>query len=61
VRGLATTASLHLSRLASLLLPAPSFVPAPLRPGRIFRIEAPAPLERLLASLWHRGPPVLAA
>jgi hypothetical protein len=61
VRGLATTASLHLSCLASLLLPAPSFVPAPLRPGRIFRIEAPAPLERLLASLWHRGPPVLAA
>jgi hypothetical protein len=60
-RGLATTAALQLSRLVSLLLPAHSFVRAPLRPGRIFRIEAPAPLERLLASLWHRGPPALAA
>lgn len=60
VRGLLAAAVLRSSRLVALLLPAPTFVPRAVRVGRVHRIDAPAALEVLRASLWHRGPPLFA-
>jgi hypothetical protein len=59
VRGALGTALLRLGRFAALL-PAPIFVARPVRLGSVRRVDAPAVLELLLASLWHRGPPALA-
>jgi hypothetical protein len=56
VRGTLGTALLRLGRFAALL-PAPVFVSRPVRLGSVLRVDAPAVLELLLASLWHRGPP----
>ncbi|SKA80941.1 hypothetical protein SAMN06295879_0260 [Agreia bicolorata] len=60
VRGLLAAALLRTTRLASLLLPTPVFAPRAVRLGRVHRIDAPAMLEVLRASLWHRGPPLFA-
>ncbi|KQP56811.1 hypothetical protein [Agreia sp. Leaf283] len=60
VRGLLAAALVRATRLAALLLPAPVFAPRSVRLGRVARIDAPAALEVLRASVWHRGPPLAA-
>jgi hypothetical protein len=60
VRGLCAAAVLRATRLSALLLPAPTFAPRAIRVGRVHRIDAPAMLAVLRASLWHRGPPLFA-
>ena len=57
-RGLLAAALVRATRFAALLLPAPVFPPRAVRLGRVARIEAPAALEVLRASVWHRGPPL---
>ncbi|MBF4632895.1 hypothetical protein ITJ38_00590 [Agreia pratensis] len=60
VRGLLAAALVRATRLSALLVPSPSFAPPAIRVGRVHRIDAPAMLEVLRASLWHRGPPLFA-
>lgn len=60
VRGMLCSALLRVSRFAALLLPTPVFAPRAVRLGSVRRIDAPAVLEVLRASLWHRGPPLAA-
>jgi hypothetical protein len=60
LRGMASAALLRVSRFAALLLPTPVVAPRAERLGRVHRIDAPAVLEVLRASLWHRGPPLAA-
>ena len=59
-RGLLAAALVRATRFAALLLPAPVFLPRAVRLGRVARIDAPAVLEVLRASVWHRGPPLAA-
>jgi hypothetical protein len=60
VRSLASAALLHVARFVALVLPTPIVTPRAVRLGRVRRIDAPAALEVLRASLWHRGPPLAA-
>ncbi|WP_374946331.1 hypothetical protein [Agreia sp.] len=57
VRSMLAGALVRVSRFAALVRPAPVFVSRAVRLGRVRRIDAPAMLEVLRASVWHRGPP----
>jgi hypothetical protein len=57
-RGMVSAALLHVARFAALVLPTPIVALRPVRLGPVRRVDAPAVLEVLRASLWHRGPPL---
>lgn len=60
VRGLLAAALVRATRFAALFLPVPVFPSRVVRLSRVARIAAPAALEVLRASVWHRGPPLAA-
>jgi hypothetical protein len=60
VRGLLSAALLRVTRFSALLAATPVVVRPAVRLGRVRRIDAPAMLEVLRASVWHRGPPLSA-
>jgi hypothetical protein len=60
VRGLMGAALLRVTRFSTLLVPTPVVARPAVRLGRVRRIDAPATLEVLRASVWHRGPPLAA-
>jgi hypothetical protein len=60
IRGTMSATLLRVTRFSALLVPTivvPGRAP---RLGRVRRIDAPAMLEVLRASVWHRGPPLAA-
>jgi hypothetical protein len=60
VRGLLSAALLRVTRSSALLAATPVVARPSVRLGRVRRIDAPAMLEVLRASVWHRGPPLAA-
>jgi hypothetical protein len=60
VRAMMSAALLRVTRFSALLVPTPVFAGRAVRLGRVRRIDAPATLEVLRASVWHRGPPLAA-